>query len=122
VVDFKFIKTRDIWRRFPTNQYLHLKFEWFLRLVKELQGTYFDDAEKFCAYLPYEINYSKEFFFILHQLKLIHENHTVKECWVDKNIDAIDSYKDIVNIVENEIDINQFIRRKKLKKLKNGKV
>lgn len=122
MVDFNFIKTRDIWKRFPDNGYLHHKFDWFLKEVKKLQGTYFDDAVSFCEYLPYEINYNREFFTLLYQLGFIHENVTVKECWVDKNISAINSHKDIINIVENEIDINLFIRRKKLKRLRNGKV
>ena len=120
MIDFKFIQTRDIWRRFPDNEYLHHKFNRFLKEIKKIKGRYFTDAQTFCDYLPYEINYNQDFFLILYQLKLIHEDVTVREVWVDKNIDIIESHKDIINIINNEIDINQFIRRRKLKSLKDG--
>ena len=120
MINFNFIKTRDIWRYFPNNLHVHQNFNIFLEEVKKIKGKYFNDAVSLCDYLPGKISNTREYFTILYQLGFIHENHTYQECWVDRNIDVIESHKDIINIVEKEIDINQFIRKRKLKNLTDG--
>ena len=118
MVNFKIVKSRDLWRQLPSEDYIQKKFDIFLEEIKDMEGRYFNNAVEVVNSLSDDLRmYAREFLNFLFNLELIHESITPREVWIDKNINAFDSHKDIVDVVNNEIDLKYFIRLKKLNRL-----
>jgi len=121
MIKYKHIKSNSIYTDFIQYNVNELFNEFMIATLVAKENINVDNALKYVKFIKDETEYGlkvcKDWYDILRDLGLIineHNNFQIKD-----EIEQINTMDDIVYIVENELDINHFLRISKLKKIKS---